>query len=222
MVYSVCGDSYLWYTQSVVLFQIQATKDHFKARRQKAKAVFDDIRQHLERRYQEVIDQIQADEDASLTSLADHDKLRAALTSHAGTSERMLTSAGDVALLQVTEQLTSRLNDMESRGRSTGKVKAVGDLKFNSKTVSTIKSAVSKLGKVRVVLSPVCVCCAWILLSAAVLNTLPHDRQMCWYCFKAWAGQTGFYNKRRVILLFCFLYIYHLCTSLQVRPCLCV
>ena len=130
-------------------FQIQTTKDHFKARRQKAKAVFDDIRQHLERRYQEVIDQIQADEDASLTSLADYDKLRAALLSHAGTSERMVTSAGDVALLQVTEQLTSCLNDVESRGRTTGEV-VISEVIFDSKNVSAIKSAVSMLGNVQI------------------------------------------------------------------------
>ena len=144
----------------LITFQIQATKDHFKARRQKAKAVFDDIRQHLERRYQEVIDQIQADEDASLTSLADHDKLRAALMSHAGTSERMVTSAGDVALLQVTEQLTSCLNDVESRGRTTGEVKAISGVTFDSKNVSAIKSAVSMLGNVQI----------FFLLSVLVFN----------------------------------------------------
>ena len=141
-------------------FQIQATKDHFKARRQKAKAVFDDICQHLERRYQEVIDQIQAEEDASLTSLADHDKLRAALMSHAGTSERMVTSAGDVALLQVTEQLTSCLNDVESRGRTTGEVNAISGVTFDSKNVSAIKLAVSMLGNVQIL----------FLLSVLVFN----------------------------------------------------
>ena len=161
-----------------LLVQIQATKDYFKARRQKAKAVFNDIYQHLKRRYQEIIDQIQADEDASLTSLADHDKLRAALKSHAGTSERMLTSAGDVALLQVTEQLTSRLNDVESRGRSTSKVKAISDMTFDSKTVSTIKSAVSKLGKVKFFLFPVGVCCSWMLLNTVVYILTDYRRKL--------------------------------------------
>ena len=156
---------------TLVWLQIQATKDRFKAKRQKAKAVFDDIRQLWERRYQEVItryqeviDQIQADEDASLTSLTDQDKLRAALMSHAGTSERMVTSAGDVALLQVTEQLTSCLNDVESRGRTTGEVKVISEVTFGSENASAIKSAMSMLGSVQIL----------FLLSVLIVNGSIH------------------------------------------------
>ena len=128
------------------LFQITAVKVKFKAMHGKVKDFFDDIQQSVEKRRQEVSSLVQAEEDTAMTSLADLEKDRAAMTSHAGTIDHLVTSAPDDGLLQTLKQLTSRLNTLESESGTTDKVKAVSDISFDTQMLTRLKSDLSTLG----------------------------------------------------------------------------
>ncbi|XP_070182645.1 transcription intermediary factor 1-beta-like [Littorina saxatilis] len=128
--------------------QMKAAKEKFKGMHKKVNDVFDDLQQCSEKRRQQVHDLIQKEEDATVTSLAEMEKARAAMTSNSSNIDRLVTSAPDDALLQMLNQLKSRLDDLESESGKTAKVKDVGDIVFDSQLLARLKSDLSKLGNV--------------------------------------------------------------------------
>ena len=116
--------------------------------RRKVKDVFDDLQQCVEKRRQQVNDLIQAEEKTAMTSLTDMEKERAAVTSHAGTIDHIVTSSPDDGLLLMLKQLASRLNDLESQIGTTDKVKTIGEISFDDQILTRLKSDLFDLGKV--------------------------------------------------------------------------
>ncbi|KAK7088438.1 hypothetical protein V1264_022360 [Littorina saxatilis] len=129
--------------------QMKVAKEKFKSMHKKADDVFDDIEQCCEKRRQQVHDLIQKEEDATMTSFADKEKARAAMTSNSGNIDHLVTSAPDDALLQMLKQLKLRLDDLESESGTTAKVKDVGDIVFDSQLLTRLKSDLSKLGDIQ-------------------------------------------------------------------------
>ena len=116
--------------------------------RRKVKDVFDDLQQCVEKRRQQVNVLIQAEEKTAMTSLTDMEKERAAVTSHAGTIDHIVTSSPDDGLLLMLKQLASRLNDLESQTGTTDKVKTIGEISFDDQILTRLKSDLFDLGKV--------------------------------------------------------------------------
>ena len=116
--------------------------------RRKVEDVFDDFLQCVEKRRQQVNDLIQAEEKTAITSLTDMEKERAAVTSHAGTIDHIVTSSPDDGLLLMLKQLASRLNDLESQIGTTDKVKTIGEISFDDQILTRLKSDLFHLGKV--------------------------------------------------------------------------
>ena len=116
--------------------------------RRKVEDVFDDLLQCVEKRRQQVNDLIQAEEKTAITSLTDMEKERAAVTSHAGTIDHIVTSSPDDGLLLMLKQLASRLNDLESQTGTTDKVKTIGEISFDDQILTRLKSDLFDLGKV--------------------------------------------------------------------------
>ncbi|XP_070182859.1 transcription intermediary factor 1-beta-like [Littorina saxatilis] len=133
---------------AVLTKQMKAAKEKFKGMHKKVNDVFDDLQQSSEKRRQQVHDLIQKEEDATMTSLAEMEKARAAMTSHSSNIDHLVTSAPDDALLQMLNHLKSRLDDLESESGTTAKVKDVGDIVFDSQLLTRLKSDLSKLGNV--------------------------------------------------------------------------
>ncbi|XP_070184158.1 transcription intermediary factor 1-beta-like, partial [Littorina saxatilis] len=129
--------------------QMKAAKETFKGMHNKVNNVFDDLQQCSEKRRQQVHDLIQKEEDATVTSLAEMEKARAAMTSNSSNIDHLVTSAPDDALLQMLNQLKSRLDDLESESGKTAKVKDVGDIVFYSQLLTRLKSDLSKLGEIQ-------------------------------------------------------------------------
>ncbi|XP_070177766.1 transcription intermediary factor 1-beta-like [Littorina saxatilis] len=128
--------------------QMKGAREKFKGMHKKVNNVFDDLQQCSEKRRQQVHDLIQKEEDATMTSLAEMEKARAAMTSNSSNIDHLVTSAPDDALLQMLNQLKSRLDDLESESGTTAKVKDVDDIVFDSQLLSRLKSDLSKLGNV--------------------------------------------------------------------------
>ncbi|KAK7088442.1 hypothetical protein V1264_022363 [Littorina saxatilis] len=84
-----------------------------------------------------------------MTSFADMEKARAAMTSNSGNIDHLVTSAPDDALLQMLKQLKLRLDDLESESGTTAKVKDVGDIVFDSQLLTRLKSDLSTLGDIQ-------------------------------------------------------------------------
>ncbi|XP_070205947.1 uncharacterized protein [Littorina saxatilis] len=84
-----------------------------------------------------------------MTSFADMEKARAAMTSNSGNIDHLVTSAPDDALLQMLKQLKLRLDDLESESGTTAKVKDVGDIVFDSQLLTRLKSDLSELGDIQ-------------------------------------------------------------------------
>ncbi|XP_070182870.1 transcription intermediary factor 1-beta-like [Littorina saxatilis] len=120
--------------------QMKAAKEKFKGMHKKVNDVFDDLQQCSEKRRQQVHDLIQKEEDTTVTSLAEMEKARAAMTSNSSNIDHLVTSAPDDALLQMLNQLKSRLDDLESESGRTAKVKGVGDIVFDSQLLTRLKS----------------------------------------------------------------------------------
>ncbi|XP_070182865.1 transcription intermediary factor 1-beta-like [Littorina saxatilis] len=120
--------------------QMKAAKEKFKGMHKKVNDVFDDLQQSSEKRRQQVHDLIQKEEDATVTSLAEMEKARAAMTSNSSNIDHLVTSAPDDALLQMLNHLKSRLDDLESESGTTAKVKDVGDIVFDSQLLTRLKS----------------------------------------------------------------------------------
>ena len=116
--------------------------------RRKVKEVFDDLQQCVQTRRQQVNDLIQREEEAAMTSLADMEKERTAVTSHASTIDHTVTSLPDNGLLLMLKQLTLRLKNLEAQSQTTNTVKAVGDISFDDQLLIRLKSDLSALGKV--------------------------------------------------------------------------
>ena len=132
----------------LIVSQIKACKDKFKAMHWKVKDVFDDLLQSVEERRHQVNDLIRAEEDSAMTSLTELEKTRASVTSYAGTIDHIMTSSPDDGLLLMLKQLTSRLNNLESQSGTTDKVKAVVDLSFDDQILARLMSDLSAFGKV--------------------------------------------------------------------------
>ncbi|XP_070182851.1 uncharacterized protein [Littorina saxatilis] len=128
---------------------MKAAKEKFKGMHKKVNKVFDDLQQCSEKQRQQVHDLIQKEEDATMTSLVEMEKTRAAMTSNSSNIDHLVTSAPDDALLQMLNQLKSRLDDLESESGTTAKVKDVGDIVFDSQLLTRLKSDLSKLGKIQ-------------------------------------------------------------------------
>ncbi|XP_070182864.1 transcription intermediary factor 1-beta-like [Littorina saxatilis] len=129
--------------------QMKAAKEKFKGMHKKVNDVFDDLQQCSEKRRQQVHDLIQKEEDATMTSLAEMEKARAAMTSNSSNIDHLVTSAPDDALLQMLNQLKSRLDDLESESGKTAMVKDVGDIVFDSQLQTRLKSDLSELGEIQ-------------------------------------------------------------------------
>ena len=115
--------------------------------RKKVKDTFDDLQQSVKKRRLEVNAQIQAEEDAIMTSLSQLEKNRTAIKCSASTVEKLVTSAPDIALLDMLGKLTSRLSDLELLTGTSDKMGTVVDVTFESQKLSYLKSAVSTLGR---------------------------------------------------------------------------
>ncbi|XP_070205464.1 transcription intermediary factor 1-beta-like [Littorina saxatilis] len=129
--------------------QMKVAKEKFKGMHKTVDDVFDDIEQCCKKRRQQVHDLIQKEEDATMTSFADMEKARAAMTSNSGNIDHLVTSAPDDALLQMLKQLKLRLDDLESESGTTAKVKDVGDIVFDSQLLTRLKSDLSELGDIQ-------------------------------------------------------------------------
>ncbi|KAL8591953.1 hypothetical protein ACOMHN_020431 [Nucella lapillus] len=93
--------------------QVQASRYQFKVFEKKVKDTFDDLEHALRKRRQTIMDAIQAEEEAEVTSLSKMEKDRAALKVHAGSVKKLVSSAANDALLGMLGKLTSRLQRLE-------------------------------------------------------------------------------------------------------------
>ena len=109
--------------------------------------VFDDLHHCVEMRRQEINRQIRTVEETAMASLTQLDKERAVMTSHAGTLEQLVTLAPDDALLEMLNDLTSRLNDLELQTGTKDRIATVCDVTFVSDKLTQLKSAIAELGR---------------------------------------------------------------------------
>ncbi|XP_070183671.1 transcription intermediary factor 1-beta-like [Littorina saxatilis] len=128
--------------------QIDESNDILKVMRRKANDTFDDLEQCTKRRRHEVNTLIQAEEDAVMTSLAELEKWRAALTLNAASVANVVESASGGALLGMMEGLTSRLNDLESQTGTKRKIE-VTDLTLNFQKLDQLKADIASQGHER-------------------------------------------------------------------------
>ncbi|XP_070204463.1 E3 ubiquitin-protein ligase TRIM33-like isoform X2 [Littorina saxatilis] len=125
--------------------QIKEVKGMFPSMRRKAKDTFDDLEQWVKKRRQEVNTLIQAEEDATMTSLAELEKWRAALALNTASVGKLVQSASGGALLGMVNSLKSRLNDLESQTGTTRKIETAA-LTFNFQKLDQLKSDIASLG----------------------------------------------------------------------------
>ncbi|KAK7087687.1 uncharacterized protein [Littorina saxatilis] len=133
--------------ETALAAQIKEVKDMFPSMRRKAKDTFDDLEQWVEKRRQEVNILIQAEEDATMTSLAELEKWRAALVLPVASVGKLVQSASGGTLLGMVNSLTSRLNDLESQTGTTRKIE-VTDLTFNLQKLDQLKADIASLGQI--------------------------------------------------------------------------
>ncbi|XP_070204466.1 transcription intermediary factor 1-beta-like isoform X1 [Littorina saxatilis] len=133
--------------ETALTAQIKEVKDMFPSMRRKAKDTFDDLEQWVEKRRQEVNILIQAEEDATMTSLAELEKWRAALVLPVASVGKLVQSASGGTLLGMVNSLTSRLNDLESQTGTTRKIE-VTDLTFNLQKLDQLKADIASLGQI--------------------------------------------------------------------------
>ncbi|KAK7087694.1 hypothetical protein V1264_021711 [Littorina saxatilis] len=133
--------------ETALAAQIKEVKDMFPSMRRKAKDTFDDLEQWVDKRRQEVNTLIQAEEDATMTSLAELEKWRAALALNTASVGKLVQSASGGALLGMVNSLTSRLNDLKSQTGTTRKVELT-DLTFNLQKLDQLKSDIAYLGQI--------------------------------------------------------------------------
>ncbi|KAK7089835.1 transcription intermediary factor 1-beta-like [Littorina saxatilis] len=127
--------------------EIQEVTDTFKVMRKKANDTFDDLEQCLKKRRQEVNKLIQADEDATMTSLAELEKWRAALALNAASVGNVVQSASGGSLLGMMKGLTSRLDDLESQTGTTRKME-VKDLTLDLQKLDQLRADIVSLGQI--------------------------------------------------------------------------
>ncbi|XP_070204121.1 transcription intermediary factor 1-beta-like [Littorina saxatilis] len=125
--------------------QIKESNDILKVMRKKVNDTFDDLEQCMKKRRQEVNTLIQAEEDATMTSLAEQEKWRAAFALNAASVGNVVQSASGGALLGMMEGLTSRLDDLESQTGTTPKME-VNDL--TSQKLDQRKADIAYLGQI--------------------------------------------------------------------------
>ena len=99
----------------------------------------------MEKRRQEVNKLIQAQEDASMTSLRELERLKTALASNAASVENLVDSAPEGALLSMLNNLSSRLDDLESQSGMTDRIK-VADFILDSGKLNQVKADIASLG----------------------------------------------------------------------------
>ncbi|XP_070206144.1 E3 ubiquitin-protein ligase Midline-1-like [Littorina saxatilis] len=133
--------------ETALAAQIKDVKDMFPSMRRKVKDTFDDFEQWVEKRRQEVNTLIQAEEDATMTSLAELEKWRAALTLNTASVGKLVHSASGGALLGMVNSLKSRLNDLESQTGTTRKIETAA-LTFNLQKLNQLKSDIASLGQI--------------------------------------------------------------------------
>ncbi|KAK7087696.1 uncharacterized protein [Littorina saxatilis] len=133
--------------ETALAAQIKEVKSMFPSMRKKAKDTFDDLEQWVKKRRQEVNTLIQAEEDATRTSLAELEKWRAALALNTASVEKLVQSASGGALLGMVNSLTSRLNDLESQTGTTRKIETA-DLTFNLQKLDQLKADIASLGQI--------------------------------------------------------------------------
>ncbi|KAK7087448.1 hypothetical protein V1264_021499 [Littorina saxatilis] len=128
--------------------QIKESNDILKVMRRKANDTFDDLEQCMKKRRQKVNTLLQAEEDAAMTSLAELEKWREALTLNAASVGNVVQSASGGALLGMMEGLTSRLDDLESQTGTTRKME-VNDLTLTFQKLDQLKADIAYLGQIR-------------------------------------------------------------------------
>ncbi|KAK7087683.1 hypothetical protein V1264_021700 [Littorina saxatilis] len=133
--------------ETALAAQIKEVKDMFPSMRRKVKDTFNDLEQWVEKRRQEVNTLIQAEEDATMTSLAELEKWRAALALNTASVGKLVQSASGGALLGMVNSLTTRLNDLESQTGTTRKIEAA-DLTFNLQKLDQLKADIASLGQI--------------------------------------------------------------------------
>ena len=127
--------------------QIKEVKDRFKVLRKRVKDTFDDLQQSVKRRRLEVNALIQAEEDVIMTSVTQLERLKAMVKANASTIEQLVTSAPDVALLDMLGKLTSRLGDLKQQSGTADKTTTVVDVTFEAQKLNSLKTNVSNLGE---------------------------------------------------------------------------
>ena len=125
---------------------MQKVKNHLKTTRDKVRDVFDDLQQHVQKRRQEIEIQCQTKENDIMTSLAEHDRLRASLTSHAGNAEDLASSAPDDVLLLMVQHMTPKMDELESRSPTPVGSEVLWDVTVDAEMLSRIRSDLSTLG----------------------------------------------------------------------------
>ena len=88
---------------------------------------------------------IEAKEDDATALLPELENLRAALILNAATMDKVMESAPDLPLLGMVTNLTSRLNNLESRTRTTNRI-TVEDFNLESQSLSQLKTSIARLG----------------------------------------------------------------------------
>ena len=134
----------------VLTAQIREVKDRFKVMWKKVKDAFDDLQQNLKRRRQEVNALIQSEEEAVSASLAGLERNRAAVKSNAGTVEKLVSSASDVALLDMLSKLATRLDNLglqSGKAAQEGRGAGVLDVTFDQQRLNSLKGHIANLGR---------------------------------------------------------------------------
>ncbi|KAK7087645.1 transcription intermediary factor 1-beta-like [Littorina saxatilis] len=132
--------------EAVINTQMNEAKDKLNVMRWIANDTFDDLEQCLRKRRQEVNQLIQAEEDVTMTSLAEPEKSRAALALNAGSMENLLDSASSSALLAMASDLVSRLSEVKSQSGTVGRVE-VADLTLDDLKLNQLKAHIASLGQ---------------------------------------------------------------------------
>ena len=132
-----------------ILLQIQKAKNKFKAVRKKIKDTFDDLQQLVEQRRREAEQEVQAQEDVTMTSLKAWETSRAALASNASTVEKLVSTAPPAALLGMAADLTSRLDQLQSHTATAtaGQLARLPEFAVDSEALRELQAGILTLGE---------------------------------------------------------------------------
>ena len=83
-----------------------------------------------------------------MTPIAVLEKQRASLKSNTSSIKQLVVASPDDALLEMMKNLSSDLNDLESKSRNVPKIIDGANISFESKTLPELKKAIADFGHV--------------------------------------------------------------------------